>query len=80
MVIIIDLISLEKPHNRNPTNTPRVFHVETTCKRPFHVISTWNTRDVFLEYWQYVILDDEKISELDVKICCQKIYILYFWK
>ena len=26
------------------TNTPRVFHVETTWKR---VVSTWNTRDLF---------------------------------
>ena len=32
----------------NPANTPRAFHVETTGKRRFHVVSTSNTRGVFV--------------------------------
>ena len=36
--------------NWYPTNTPRVLHVGATWKRLFHVVSTWNTRDVFVGY------------------------------
>ena len=46
------IISLYPTDGRIPTNTPRVFHVETTRKQRgnncFHVVSTWNTGGVFV--------------------------------
>ena len=33
-----------------PTNTPRVFHLETTWNGCFHVFSTWNTYCVFVMF------------------------------
>lgn len=31
------------------TNTPRVFYVKKRGNGHFHVLSAWNTRDVFVE-------------------------------
>ena len=37
-------------YQRATINTPRGFHVQTTC---FHVVSTWNPRGVFLGRWSF---------------------------
>ena len=34
--------------NVTPTNVSRVFHVEVTWNDHFHVVSTWNTRGVYI--------------------------------
>ena len=43
----IHRIKTVKNESDNPTNTPRVSHVETTWKRCFKIVLTWNTRGVF---------------------------------
>ena len=35
------------------TSIQPVFHVQTTCKDRFHVVSTWNTRGVFAFSCEY---------------------------
>ena len=42
------LVERNSERGQQYTNTPRVFHVETTWKRPFPRLSTWNTRGVFV--------------------------------
>ena len=42
------------------TNTQRVFQVKTTWKRSFHVISTWNTRDMFVGYSLFIFVNIRK--------------------
>ena len=50
VIIHVDLIMWFSFCVHSGTNTPRVFHVETACKRLFPVVSTWNTRGVFSNY------------------------------